>query len=107
MGAGAKQMFAPSGTTAADPRFWEQKARGAADVAGGAGLFAGPLMLAGAEVAPVGAVLGLGLGAGAQAGTEDLGEKAGIPPGMRTLAGQMAGAWGGAVGGMAGEGLTG
>lgn len=103
---GWQALWAPSGTTADDPQFWEPKAQGASDIMAGAAPFMTPLALAGIAEAPVGALLGLGAGLGAQAGTEEAARRAGVPPGMAALTSDIAGLWGGAAGAAGAEGLT-
>lgn len=95
MTSGARSMWEPSGTTAADPRFWEKKAQGAADVMAGSAPFTAPLMLpavaAGLAEAPLATLAGIVGGTAVGEGTTALAEKAGMPPGMASLAGVGAG----------------
>lgn len=96
---GWKQLWAPSGTTAADPAFWNKKAQGAADVLAGSAPFAAPLALPALAEAPLATLAGLAIGTATSAGTEAVAEKSGMPPGMAALAGYGAG---GVAGGLLG-----
>lgn len=91
MTSGARNMWEPSGTTADDPRFWEQKAQGASDVIRGSAPFLAPLAAPAVAEAPAASLLGGLLGTATSAGTEAAAKKAGAPPGMAALAGDVAG----------------
>ena len=99
---GAHELYDPSGTTAADPRWWDVKAKGAADVLQGSAPYLAPLGLPAAAEAPVAAGAGLLLGSAAGDATEAAARRKGIGPGQASMLGTLAGI---GAGGVAGGGV--
>jgi hypothetical protein len=88
---GWNKIWGPSGTTAADPAWWERQAQGASDVIRGSTPFLAPIAIPAAMAAPAPAIAGLVTGMAGTTGGEYLAKKAGVPPGQAALFGDVAG----------------